>query len=205
MLKFFYAPGTCALATHIVLEHLQVPHEAVKLDFRNQQQRTPEYQAINPKGRVPALVTERGELTETPALLLYLAQLYPQARLAPLDDPFALAELQAVTNWLCSTVHIAHAHRMRGYRWTDDEAAQQTMKAKVPKNMTECFAWIDSDLLRGTWMMGETFTVADAYMFTLSTWLPGDGVDIQQFARVADHHQRMRALPAVQRALALHA
>ena len=205
MLKFFYAPGTCALATHIVLEHLQVPHEAVKLDFRNQQQRTPEYLAINPKGRVPALVTERGVLTETPALLLYLAQLYPQARLAPLDDPFALAELQAVTNWLCSTVHIAHAHRMRGYRWTDDEAAQQTMKAKVPKNMTECFAWIDSDLLRGTWMMGETFTVADAYMFTLSTWLPGDGVDIQQFARVADHHQRMRALPAVQRALALHA
>ena len=205
MLKFFYAPGTCALATHIVLEHLQVPHEAVKLDFRNQQQRTPEYLAINPKGRVPALVTERGVLTETPALLLYLAQLYPQARLAPLDDPFALAELQAVTNWLCSTVHIAHAHRMRGYRWTDDEAAQQTMKAKVPKNMTECFAWIDSDLLRGPWMMGETFTVADAYMFTLSTWLPGDGVDIQQFARVADHHQRMRALPAVQRALALHA
>ena len=205
MLKFFYAPGTCALATHIVLEHLQVPHEAVKLDFRQQQQRTPEFLAINPKGRVPALVTDRGVLTETPALLLYLAQLYPDAGLAPLDDPFALAELQAVTSWLCSTVHIAHAHRMRGYRWADDEAAQQAMKAKVPQNMTECFSWIDTDLLRGPWMMGETFTVADAYMFALSTWLPGDSVDIQRFARVADHHQRMRALPAVQRTLALHA
>jgi glutathione S-transferase len=119
---FYYAPGTCALATHIVLEHLGVPHNAVKLDFRNQQQRTPEFLAVNPKGRVPALVTERGVLTETPALLLYLAQLHPEAGLAPLDDPFALAELQAVTSWLCSTVHIAHAHLRRGYRWADDEA-----------------------------------------------------------------------------------
>lgn len=205
MLKFFYAPGTCALATHIVLEHLGTPHEAVRLDFANNQQRSPEYLAVNPKGRVPALVTERGVLTETPALLLYLAQTHPQAGLAPLDDPFALAQMQAVNSWLCSTVHIAHAHRRRAYRWADDEAAQRAMQAKVAQNMAECFAYAEQEVLRGPWVMGERFTVADAYLFALATWLPGDGVDIGQFTHVADHHRRMRALPAVQRTLALHA
>jgi glutathione S-transferase len=205
MLKLYYAPGTCALATHIVLEHLGCPHEAVRLDFRRDEQRSPGYLAINPKGRVPALQTERGVLTETPAILLYLAQLHPQAGLAPLDDPFALAELQAVNSWLCSTVHVAHAHRRRGARWADDEAAQAAMKAKVPQNMADCFAWIDNELLRGPWMMGERLTVADPYLFTLTTWLPGDEVDLQRFPRVADHHQRMQALPAVQRVMALHA
>lgn len=205
MLRFYYAPRTCALATHIVLEHLGTPHEAVRLDFAAQQQRSPEYLAINPKGRVPALVTERGVLTETPALLLYLAQTHPEAGLAPLDDPFALAELQAVTSWLCSTVHVAHAHKGRGYRWADDEAAQQAMKAKVPQNMGECFDWVESTLLRGPWVMGERFSIADPYLFTITTWLPGDGVPIERFDRVSDHHRRMNELPAVQRALALHA
>ena len=205
MHRFFYAPMTCALASHIVLEHLQTPHEAVRFDFKAQQQRTPEYLAINPKGRVPALVTERGVLTETPAILLYLAQTHPQAGLAPLDDPFALAELQAVTSWLCSTVHIAHAHRPRAYRWADDEAAQKSMQAKVAQNMAECFDWVESTVLRGPWVMGERFTVADPYLFTLTNWLPGEGVPIERFPRVAEHHRRMRELPAVQRALSLHA
>lgn len=204
MLRLYYAPMTCALASHIVLEHLGTPHQAVKLDFKSQQQRTPEFLAVNPKGRVPALVTERGVLTETPAILLYLAQTHPDAGLAPLDDPFALAELQAVTNWLCSTVHIAHAHRPRAYRWADDEAAQKAMQAKVPQNMAECFEWIESTVLRGPWVMGERFTVADPYLFTLANWLAGDSVDIARFPRVADHHRRMRELPAVQRAMSQH-
>ncbi|MFO1329515.1 MAG: glutathione S-transferase family protein [Rubrivivax sp.] len=204
MLRLYYAPMTCALATHIVLEHLGRPYEAVRVDFKSQQQRSPEYLAVNPKGRVPALVTGRGVLTETPALLLYLAQTHPEAGLAPLDDPFALAELQAVTSWLCSTVHVAHAHKGRGYRWTDDAAAQAALKEKVPQNMTECFDWVESTVLRGPWVMGERFTVADPYLFTLTNWLPGDGVEVERFPRVADHQRRMLALPAVQRVMALH-
>ena len=204
MLKFFYAPGTCALATHIVLEHLQVPHEAVKLDFRNQQQRTPEYLAINPKGRVPALVTDRGVITETPAILLYLAQTFPQAGLAPLDDPFELAQAQAVNSYMASTVHVAHAHKRRGARWADDLAAQESMQRKVAANMIDCFELIEREMLRGPWVMGDAIGICDAYLFTMTSWLPGDGVEIARFARVADHHQRMLALPAVQRTLAQH-
>ena len=83
MFRLFYAPGTCALATHIALEEAGAPYEAVLVDFRSQSQRSPEYLAVNPKGRVPALVTESGTLTETPALLCFVAQCLPRAELAP--------------------------------------------------------------------------------------------------------------------------
>ncbi len=202
--SFYYAPGTCALASHIVLEQVAADYAAIRLDFPAAQQLTPEYLTINPKGRVPALVTERGVLTETPALLCFLAQTFPQAELAPLNDPFALAELQAVNSYLCSTVHVAHAHRRRASRWADDAAAQQAMQAKEAQNMSQCFKWIESDVLRGPWVMGNSYTVADPYLFTLASWMKGDGVDITQFPRVAEHSQRMRQLLAVQRVLPLH-
>jgi glutathione S-transferase len=202
--RFYFAPGSCALASHIALELAGADYEAVKLDFRAGQQQTPGYLAINPKGRVPALVTDRGVITETPALLLYIAQMHPQAGLAPLDDPYALAGLQAFNSYLCSTVHVAHAHRPRAYRWADDEAAQRSMQAKVAQNMGDCFAYIESQL-RGPWVLGEAFSVADPYLFTMGNWLAGDGVDIERFPRVAAHSRRVRELPAVQRVLPLHA
>jgi glutathione S-transferase len=205
MLKFFYAAKTCALASHIVLEQIGCPYEGVKLDFASQQQRTAEYLAVNPKGRVPALVTDRGVITETPAILLYLAQTFPQAGLAPLDDPFELAQAQAVNSYMASTVHVAHAHKRRGARWADDLAAQESMQRKVGANMIECFELIEREMLRGPWVLGEALSICDAYLFTMTTWLPGDGVDIERFTRVADHHRRMLALPAVQRTMALHA
>lgn len=203
-LRFYYAPRTCALASHIVLEHIDADFEAVKLDFRTNEQQTNEYLAINPKGRVPALVTDRGVITETPAILLYLAQTHPQASLAPLDDAFALGQLQAVNSWLCSTVHVAHAHGPRGNRWADDEAAQQSMKAKVAQNMSSCFELLERELFKGPWAMGEDFTIVDPYLFTVASWLAQDGVDIKDFPRVAAHYQRMLELPAVRRTLPLH-
>src|SRR5688572_32856970 len=114
MLKLFWAPGTCALASHIALEEAGAQVETVKLDFTKGDQRKPEYLKINPKGRVPALVTDRGILTETPAMLVYVAQSFPKAGLAPIDDPFLFAEIQSFNSWLCSHLHVAHAHRMRG-------------------------------------------------------------------------------------------
>ncbi len=202
--RFYYGPKTCALATHIVLEYVGADYEAIKLDFRENQQRSKEYLAVNPKGRVPALVTDRGVITETPALLLYLAQTYPQAKLAPLDDPFALAEMQAANSWFCSTVHVAHAHGPRGSRWSDDPAALQSMKAKVSTNMSDCFDLIEKELLRGPWLMGANFTVADPYLFTMSSWLATDGVEMAKFPRVAEHYKRMLEMPAVRKVMPLH-
>jgi glutathione S-transferase len=202
MLKLYYSPGSCALASHIALEEAGAAYTAERVDFKNNQQASPEYLAVNPKGRVPALVTDRGILTETPAILAFVAQSYPQAKLAPFDDPFALAQAQAFNSYLCSTVHVAHAHRGRGYRWADDEASYADMKRKVPQTMGACFALIERNMLRGPWVMGETFTICDPYLFTIAQWLEGDGVDLSTLPRVSDHREHMSERPAVRKVLA---
>lgn len=204
MLKFYYAPKTCALAVHLALEHIGEPYEAIALDFANQAQRSAEYLSINPKGRVPALATEQGILTETPALLMYLCQRYPDAKLAPLHDLFAVAKMQAFNSYLCSTVHVAHAHRVRGIRWADDPSAIEAMKKKVPQTMGDTMALIENGMLEGPWVMGEQYTVADMYLFTIAGWLEGDGVDLGKLPRVIAHRERMANDPKVQRVLALY-
>jgi len=201
MLTFYYATNTCALASHIALEEVGADYETRWIDFAAGEQTKPDYLKINPKGRVPALVTERGVLTETPAILAYVAQTHPEAKLAPLDDPFAFAELQAFVNYLCSTVHVAHAHRMRGYRWADDPAALEAMKQKVPQSVGACLDLIERKMFRGPWVMGEAYTIADPYLFTIARWMEVDGVDPTAFPHVIDHRDRMAERPAVQRAL----
>ncbi|MQB43829.1 glutathione S-transferase N-terminal domain-containing protein [Rhizobium sp. ICMP 5592] len=202
MPTLYFATGTCALASLIALEESGLAYEARPISFAQGEQRSPEYLAINPKGRVPALITDKGVITENVAILAYVAQIAPQAKLAPLDDPFEFARMQAFNSYLASTVHTNHAHKMRGHRWTDDAAAIEAMKAKVPQTMGESFALIEETMLEGPWVMGEQYTVADGYLFTLTRWLPGDGVDLARFEKVSAHHARMLERPAVQRALA---
>jgi glutathione S-transferase len=202
MLKLYYVPGTCALASHIALAEAGAPYTTERLDFKTNQQNSPEYLKINPKGRVPALVTDRGVLTETPAVLAYIAQSFPQARLAPLDDAFEFAKVQAFNSYLCSTVHVNHAHKGRGYRWAADETSFADMKAMIPKTMGACFGLIERDMFRGPWVMGESFTVCDAYLYTLTLWLDGDGVDLATLPKVKAHRAAMEQRPAVQKVLA---
>jgi glutathione S-transferase len=204
MLKLYYAPNTCALASHISLEEAGAAYDAVRINFADGEQRKPEYLAVNPKGRVPALATARGILTETPSILAFVAQSFPAARLAPLDDAFAFAQVQAFNSYLCSTVHVAHAHRLRGSRWADDETAIEAMKKKVPQSVGDCFDMIEREMMAGPWVMGSDYTISDPYLFTIARWLEGDGVDIRRFPKVHDHYRRMEARPAVQRALSQH-
>jgi len=201
---FYYAPQTVSVASHIALEEAGADYEARTIDFRNTEQRSEQYLKINPKGRVPSLVTDRGIITETPAILAFIAQTHPAAKLAPLEDPFAFAEIQAFNNYLCATVHVAHAHKIRGIRWVDDQAAIEAMQKKVPQTMTECFNLIETEMFRGPWVMGEDYSISDCYLFTISRWLESDGVDINLFPKVTDHARRMRERPAVQRVLPLH-
>lgn len=202
-LTLYLAPGTCATAVHIALVEANAPHQLKLVDFAAGEQRSPAYLAINPKGRVPALVTERGVLTETPALLLYVAQRFPAAGLAPLDDPFLLAHMQEVNSFLASTVHVSHAHGRRASRWADDEQAIAAMQAKMPQNMRDGFDQIEHHYLTGPWVLGEQFSLADIYLFVVASWLASDGVAIDEFPKVAAHTQRMLARPAVQQALSL--
>jgi glutathione S-transferase len=202
MITLYYAPGTCALASHLALEYAGAAYETVRVDFSQHQQRSADYLRLNPKGRVPALVTDRGVLTETPALLQFISQSFPDAHLAPLGDPFLLARANEFNSYLCSTVHVAHAHRVRGYRWADDAQAIDAMKAKAPQVMGDCFEMIEQGMLQGPWVLGQQFSVCDMYLFTLSQWLKGDGVDIHRFPKVADHQRRMLEDPVVIKVLA---
>ena len=202
MLKLYYSPGSCALASHIALQEAGAPYTTERIDFKANQQNSPEYLAINPKGRVPALVTDRGILTETPAMLAFVAQSFPQAKLAPFDEPYTFAQVQAFNSYLCSTVHVAHAHKMRGYRWAADEASFADMKRMIPKTVGASFALIERDMLKGPWVMGETFTICDPYLFTLAQWLEGDSVDLSTLPKVSDHRKRMAERPAVRKVMA---
>ena len=202
MIKLFYAPHTCALASHIALEEVGADYELARIDVDANDHRKPEYLAINPKGRVPALGTEHGILTETPAILVFIAQSFPQAGLAPVEDPFAFARIQEFNSYLCATAHVAHAHRMRGHRWVDDAAAIAAMQRKVPQNVSECFGLIERHMLRGPWVMGDSYTICDPYLFTLAQWLEADGVDLAGLPRVSEHRHMVSQRPATKRAIA---
>jgi glutathione S-transferase len=204
VLKLYCAAHTCALATHIVLEEVGASYSTVRIDFGRTEQRSPEFLKVNPKGRVPALVTDRGILTETPAMLVFVAQSFPEAKLAPMDDPFAFAEIQAFNSYLCSSLHINHAHRMRGHRWVDAHDAHSiaAMQRKVPESVSACFDLIERDLLKGPWVMGERYTICDPYLFTLAQWLEDDGVEPARIPRVIDHRRRVSERAAVRKAIA---
>jgi glutathione S-transferase len=202
MHTLYFTPHTCALASHIALKDAGAPYTLKRIDFGTTEQRSPDYLAINPKARVPALVTPRGVLTETPAMLAFIAQSYPQAHLAPLDDVYAFAQVQAFNSYLCSTLHVAHAHRMRGYRWASEESSFADMRRKAPVAVAEGFALIEREMLRGPWVMGDTYTIADPYLFTLAQWLEADGVDPKLLPRVVEHRARMAARANVRAAIA---
>jgi glutathione S-transferase len=202
MIKLYYAAHTCSLASHIALEDAGAEYSIQRISFAAEEQRSAEYLAINPKARVPALVTDQGILTETPAMLVFIAQSFPQAKLASLDDAFFFAEVQAFNSYLCSTLHVAHAHRMRGTRWADEASAIAAMQRKVPDSVAACYRLIEDRMLRGPWVMGERYTICDPYLFTIAQWLEDDGVDPSKFPKVIGHRQRMSERAAVKRAIA---
>lgn len=191
MFTLYYAPRTCSLASHIALKDAGAEYELKRIDFSKQEQQSPSYLEVNPRGRVPALVTPRGVLTETPAMLAYIAQSFPEARLAPQDDPFAFAQLQEFNSYLCSTLHIAHAHGMRGHRWADEPSSFEDMRRKVPVSVGACYDMIEAHMLKGPWVLGESYSIADPYLFTVGQWLEKDGVDPQRIPRVIEHRARM--------------
>lgn len=204
MLKLFHAWGSCSLASLIALEEAGADYELQVMSTRDGDQRTAEYLAVNPKGRVPALVTPQGVLTETPAILSWIPETHPAARLLP-EDAWKRAQAHAFNSYLCATVHVAHAHKHRGYRWADEASSFADMTRKVPANEIACFRLIEDEMFEGPWVLGEAYSVCDGYLFTLFGWLEGDGVDPRQFARLYEHSQRVAARPAVRKVLARQA
>lgn len=202
MLKLYTHLGTIGLAVEIALEEAGAAYDVHRMNFGENEQRAEPYLAINPKSRAPSLVTERGVITETPAILGYIARTHPAAKLAPEGDAFAMAELESLLSYFASWVHPAAAHRHRGYRWADEPASIADMRQKAPKVFGEAMGLIDTRLFRGPWALGEAYSVADPYLYVLTSWIPRDGLDLADFPRLADHYARMGERPAVRTVLA---
>ena len=203
-MRLYYSPNSCALASHIILEEIGADYSLELVDFTKNEQKKPDYLKVNPKARVPALQTKDGIITETPAILLFLAQCFPSQNVAPLDQSFRLAQAQEFNSYLCSTVHVAHAHLGRGSRWSDDEAAIVSMTKKVPENVGNCFQLIDEKMIKGPWVLGEHFSICDAYLYTLTRWLERDGVERQQLPKVNTHFLKMEERPSIQSIIHYH-
>ena len=200
-MQLYYAPDTVAFASLFALEEIGAPYTPIRVDLSRNAQRAEPFMTLNPKGRVPALVTPQGTLTETPAILTWLGQAFPAANLLP-ADPFGFARVQELMAYLCSTVHVSHAHKWRGARWSDDPAVIAALALKVAHNMADQFGYLESRFT-GPFAIGDQFTVADPYLHTISRWLERDGVDLAGFPRIAAHFAAMSARPALQRALAI--
>ncbi|SFR55825.1 glutathione S-transferase [Yoonia tamlensis] len=193
MLKLHYAPRTISVAVAIVLEETGTDYIAVPIDFTAGEQAGAAYLAINSKGRVPALETARGILTETGAILEYVApQLVP-------DDPLAAAQMRELMYYLASTMHVNHAHKLRGARWADEESSFADMTRKVPQTMAASCEYLEELLPRLPFGGGDEMVLSEAYLYVVLTWLPGDGVDVSRYPHISAFMRKMRARPSVQR------
>lgn len=195
-MKFYCAPGTISIATAILLEETGEDYEPVILNFAKGEQSTPDYHAVNPKGRVPAIVTDEGILTETGAIFEYLASRAPDLNLVP-ADPWAAAHMRSVMYYLAATMHVNHAHKYRGLRWANEDASIADMRAKVPETMAASCAYIENHWALDPFVMGKEMTVADPWLFTICTWLEGDGVQITDFPRLAAFYEMMQTRPSI--------
>jgi glutathione S-transferase len=192
MLKLHYAPRTISVAVAIALEEAGVPYEAIRVDFASSEQAKPDYRAINPKGRVPALETPEGILTETGAILEYAVP-----SLVP-EDAYAAAKMRELMSYLNGTMHPHHAHGLRGERWADQESSFADMKKKVPQRMADCAAHLEEALPELPFDAGKLAVLSDAYLYVVLSWLPGDGVDIAHYPRLAAFQHEMNTHASVQ-------
>ena len=203
MLTLYYAKNTCAFAAHVVLEDAKATYKTIEIDFNKSEQKSSHYKKINPNQRVPALITPNGILTETSAILFYIALEYPEMKLAPTNN-YDFARAQNFNAFLASTVHVAHAHKHRGARWATDDFALKNMTAKVQENMTACGMLIEKEFFQGPWVLGENYSICDPYLAVITRWFTDDQVDTSQFPRIMEHNSRINVRESMKKVTKIH-
>ena len=197
-MQLFYAPNTISMSVAIALQEAGLKHELTLVDFTKGAQLQADYLATNPKGRVPALLHNGQAFTETGALLEYIAALAPEKILVP-TDPVQAVKMRSVMFYLASTMHVNHAHKLRGSRWADQQSSHEDMTAKVAQTMAASAQYIEDECLTGPFILGTTFSVADIYLFNVCTWLAGDGVAVSDYPKITAHIALMETRPSVQK------
>lgn len=195
-MKLYFAPATCSLSPHIVLQELRLPYDLVRVD--NRTKRTSEggdFMTINPKGYVAALVLDTGDvLTEGPAIVQYLADLYPESGLAPANGTLERVRLQEWLNFITSEIHAGSSPLF-------NKDLPEYMKTFLKARLSRRFDFIESRLTTQKYLIGNRFTVADAYLYTVLSWMKGFGIDLKRWPNVAAYLRRIGVRPSVAAAL----
>lgn len=194
-MKLYYSPGACSLASHIILHEVKADFEISKVDFTTKTTEDGEdYTKINPQGSVPVLALDNGKiLTEGVAIMQYLADLNPEYNLAPKSATFERARLYEKLNYLTSELHKGFVPLF--YKSTEEE------KQKAKTSLGIKFDNLDKLLSNKTYLLGDTYSVADAYLFVISSWTKMVGIDLNQWKNVAAFCKKITKREAVQKAL----
>jgi len=194
-MKLYYSPGACSLSPLIALHEAGIAFEPVLASTKTHKlQDGTDYYTINPKGYVPLLELDNGErLSEGPAIVQYIADLAPAKQLAPANGTMARYRLQEWLNFITSEIH-------KGFSPLFNPAVPEEFKVMQRKKLVERFTWVDGELKGKSYLMGDTFTVADGYLYTVASWCQFVGVDIAALSNLAAYMQRVAARPAVQQA-----
>ncbi|TAG69565.1 MAG: glutathione transferase GstA [Burkholderiales bacterium] len=195
-MKLYYSNGACSLSPHIVLREAGIPFDLVRASTKTHKlDDGTDYYTINPTGAVPMLELDNGErLSEGPAIVQYIADLAPQSKLAPANGTFERARLQEMLNFITSELH-------KGYSPLFKPDTPDAYKPIAQESLKKKYAHIDAKLAGRDYLMGDTFTVADAYLFTVTSWAKYVNLDLSEYKNVLAHSARVAARPHVQEAL----
>ncbi|WP_267221274.1 glutathione transferase GstA [Dyella silvae] len=195
-MKLYYAPGACSLSPHIVAREAGIPVELEKVDHKSKRTASgADYLQINPKGYVPALVLHTGELlTEGPAIVQYLADLKPERALAPANGTAARYRLQEMLGYINSELHKAYAPLFA------PETSEST-RVQREIGVRKLYTLLNQHLAQQEWLVGDSFSVADAYLFTVTNWANYVKLDLSEFPAVQAFQKRVAARPMVREAL----
>ncbi len=195
-MKLYYFPGACSLSPHIVLLEAGLAHTMVKIDPKTKKTESgADYLAVNSKGSVPALQLDDGRvLTEGPAVVQYLADLKPESGLAPRAGTFERYQLMEILNYITSEIH-------KTFSPLFNPAGSAESKETAVANLGKRFDWLSGFLGKKPFLLGSTFTVADAYLFTVLNWTGHVKIDLNKWPILADYKSRIAARPKVMEAM----
>ena len=195
-MKLYFSPGACSLSPHIVLREVGAKFDLEQVDLKEKKTKSGKnFLDVNPKGQVPTLVLDSGEvLTEGPVIVQYIADQNPSAGIAPKAGTMERYHLQEWLNFLTSEIHKSFSPLFR-------PTTPEEYKKIVKENLANRFKWLDSHFANNKFLMGDNFTVADAYAFTLLNWTKRTAIDLAQWPNLQAYHQRVGARPKVQEAM----
>ena len=198
MLTLYFSPGACSLASHIGLEETGAPYEAKPILLAKGQQRTEEYQKINPRGKVPALSVDGKILVENTAILTYLARRFPEKKLMP-ADPAEEARGIATMCWFSSIVHPSYQRVNRPERFAEGEATHAGVKENGRKSFWANCQEIDSMFRGNEWIMGNDYTLVDPYALVFYGWGVRGGFPMKELSAYTAWQERMMKRPTVKK------